>query len=280
MSLLSLDRKVAKLESGGNAPRSPLGSGWWDDFSGDYALLADPSWRPYCDLDRFVVGRASMLANLWAGRLVCGLHNWRLHQEPYWWTSPVWRNKTANWEQQIESERRLYCPPENRQSMASFVNWLYGDRPKREGDRPWEWCQPDVGNQYTWPDYGFHRRGLLPLVHALAIASATWLIDDLGLQPEQVQASASLHLAAFRWRELSRLREVELPPHPIISNSPTLPIARLTTWARAHNLPVDAERVKAGDRLELLELLLCVASGCGGPHGRERWFPALSVPVP
>ncbi len=161
--------------------------------------------------------------------------------------------------------------------MAVFVDWLYSDAPKNESSEPWGWCQPDVGNPYTWPGWEFHLRGLLPLIHSLAIAANCWLVDDLGMKPQQVKDAASAHYCAFKWRDLSRLREVEFPKRPIIGTSPKLRLADMAIAARRRNIPVGEQGVKAGDGVELLKLLMSVSSGCGGPHGRGLLFPFLTV---
>lgn len=275
MSLVSLQRRVAKLDRGGAAPPPSLGPGWWDEFEG-FALLADPSWRPYCSLDQFLVGRASTVARWW--RVLDSYASWHQKQEPNWWSSKAWQSKTPDWQGQIERQRRLFCPPENRKTMAGFLQWLYSDAPRCwESEIPWLWCGPDVGSQYHWPGYKFHQQGLLPVAHALVVASACWLVDDLGLKPQQVSDNASAHYCAFKWRDLSRLAQVQLPDRPITGTSPKLRIAEMTAWALAHDIPGDEERSRQGDRLELLELLMCVASGCASPHGRELWFPALGA---
>ena len=163
--------------------------------------------------------------------------------------------------------------------MAGFLDWLYHDNaPLPAGDRPWEWCQRGVGSAYHWPSWEFHQRGLLPKTHALAKSAAIWLIDDLGLSPEQVWESASAHTCAFKWKDLPRLREVGPPPRPIASASPKLRLAELEAWAQDHRLPVKESPEAAMDGLELLDLLLCVPSGIDGPHGLERWFPSIAPP--
>lgn len=274
MSLLNLQRRVAKLDRGGAAPPPSLGPGWWDEFEG-FALLVDPSWRAFVDLERFLIGRASTIACWW--RLMDCYASWQKHQDPYWWELEVWRGKTPDWQEQIDRARRLFCPPENRVSADLFCQWLHSNAPKSESEEPWRWCQPDVGDLYSWPDYRFHQMGLLPLAHALAIASACWLIDDLGLEPRQVQESALEHRCAFKWRDLANLGKVHLPDRPITGTSPKLRIAEMTIWAQARNIPVDERRSQQGDGLELLELLMCVPSGCGGSHGRGLIFPELWV---
>lgn len=271
-TIAALSKRLKRLEGDGGGLGS-LGPGWWDDWDNDFDLLRDPSWRPYCSLEQFLIGRASMLACLW--RLMYSYAYWSRHSDPYWWSHPVWRGKTPDWEKQVDRERRLHCPQENRGSMTSFVDWLYSSAPRGESERPWEWCQPKVGSLYHWPCWRFHMMGLLPTVHALAVASACWLIDDLGMTPQQVQDSASKHVCAFKWRDLPRLAQVQRPNRPITSDSPKLRIAEMTTAAEARGIPVDDERSRQGDGLELLELLMSVASGCGGPHGREMIFPSL-----
>jgi hypothetical protein len=275
-TIAALSKRLQRLEGDGGGIGS-LPPGWWGDFEG-FALLVDPSWRPYCRLEQFLIGRASMAACWWRSLTDCYNNLALKHREPDWWRNSAWRSKTPDWEQRIERERRLHCPPENRRSMVAFVEWLYDDNaPRTESYQPWAWCQPDVGSMYQWPDWRFHRQGLLPLAHALAIASAIWLVDDLGMKPEQVRSAASAHFCAFRWNDLSRLAQVQLPDRPITSTSPQLRIAEMTTWAKAHDLPVDEDRSRQGAGLELLELLMCVASGCGGPHGCELIFPSLEA---
>lgn len=266
-SIASLSRRINKLSGGGAPPLST--PEWADDFS-DFALMRDRSWRQWCSLDRFVIGRSALLACLWGGRLVNGYAYWHRHKEPDWWSNAVWRAKTPDWQEQVERERSLYCPKENRTSMALFLEWFYSDAPRQyEGIRPWTWASRDTGSPYYWP-----------LMHSLAIAASTWLIDDLGMKPRLVQDAALFHHCAFKWRTLHQLTEAALPPRPITGSSPVLPLRKMAEWCKAHGIPIDEERVENGEKLELLELLMCVPSGCGGPHDHEMIFPSLTVLAP
>jgi hypothetical protein len=267
MVIPNFERRLAKLESGSSQANLPE---WARAFS-DHRLLADPSWRRWCSLEQFLIGRAASVAIWW--RSLDSFAYWSKHEPPYWWALPAWQRKTPDFQERIDSERRIFCPPDNRSSFRAFQHWLYSDAPRCDSDRPENWCQPDI-ESYTWPGYRHWRSGRLPVLHAFSVAACTWLIDDLQLAPAQVRESATNHFCGFRW-DLSMLAQVHPPGRAITGTSPTLHVAEMATWAKKHKIPVNKTQVKAADGIEILELLTSIPSGCEGRHNYEQYFPSI-----
>lgn len=274
-TLSTLSKRLSRLESGGNAP-PPADIGDWSEWSGT-PLLEDSSWRPYCTLSQFIVGRAALCASWW--RFLDLYDYWsRRFRESDWMKSPAAR-RDPHYADLRAREQSLWCPPENRVSVRSFSAWLYSDSPKSETSDPWRWCNPGTASPYYWPGPEHIDRGFLPITHALMVASSILLVDECGMSPMAVKSATTIHRAAFPGNDLRRLGDVEVPAslQQIDADSVVIPIHDMVAGAKDHGFPVPPGHVIEATAVPIIDVLMAEASGCDGASLRMwPWFPAVN----
>ena len=221
----SLEKRVQRLEGSTGAPG---GLGVWASAEwAEWDLIQDSTAvLQHCSMDQFIVGRASWVAWDGAQRLLDDVRFWRGYQEPDWYASPVYLSKPGSlaW---VEKQRSQYPPSDALESFSSFARWA---------------CQ-----------------GEGQLRNHFAIASGIWLVDTLGLSPQQVTANGLEHARAWRFgfNELARV----VGPQVMVTESPTIPLEGFPAgdWV---------DRSTADAPVPVLDMLLACPSGIRAAHGR------------
>ena len=219
---------------GGSGPGAPGALGGWGKEWADFDLIADSG---------AILPWCSMDA------FIVGRASWVAwkHCKPmvdsyrYWSNhqEPDWFTNEAYLSkpgsiEAVAAERAKYPPASALESFAAFSRWEYS------------------GNG--------------ELHDHIAIASAVWLIDTLALPPQQVIDNGLSHARAwtFGFNELACV----VAPEAMVMESPLIPL---------EGFPVPkpwAKRVAKDGPMEVLSMLLVVASGIHRDHGRGL-FPTV-----
>lgn len=223
----ALEKRVQRLE-GHKSPIATGGLGVWAADWSDFDLIQDAAAvLQWCSMDQFVIGRACWVAWKYCKPMLDDYRYWSRHTEPDWYSNSVYLAKPGSIEA-IAKTRSTYPPNSALENFQSFARWAY------TGDGK--------------------------LADHVAIASAVWLIDILGMAPGVVTSNGLAHVRAWRFG-FEGLARVEVPD-VMAYDSPTMPVAGLPvpkkwqTW------------LKKGEPMEVLAMLLCVRSGIRSPHGR------------
>jgi hypothetical protein len=230
----------------------------WQQYAG-WDLIEDwDTLAPYCTLEQFLVGRASFwAAGLGSDRALWFFSSWRRYREPGYFDNPVYLAKPGA--QAFVDKERAKRPPEPAlATYSAFIEWLY------QSGEPWqEWT-------LLRPDH-----------HDLAAAAGIWLVDSLGLTPEQVVANRNTHHRAFSLDGLAALANVAMP-EKFVMESPGLPVPCVDKSAKDYKVAGYLDWIKSlkypDEPLALMDMLVVAGSGIGGFKHDSILYPSCKAP--